>query len=77
MTWSDLVAWESHLRDGSERVRRDGRGGGMHKKGQMVPLGAWWLMGVFTEVTGGWVQISIVTTLLSQWVPASMEALLT
>ncbi len=28
---------------------------GMHKKGQMVPLGAWWLRGFFTEVTEGWV----------------------
>lgn len=26
---------------------------GMHKKGQMVPLGVGWLMGVFTEVTVG------------------------
>lgn len=50
---------------------------GMHKKGQMVPWGAWWLTGSFTEVTVGWVQISIVTTLLSQLAPASMEALLT
>lgn len=48
---------------------------GMHKKGQMVPLGAWWLTGVFTEVTGGWVQISIVTTLLSQMARASMVGL--
>lgn len=65
MTKRDLVAWESHLRGGSERTGRDGGVEGMHKKGQMVPLGAWWLTGVFTEVTGGWVQISIVTTLLS------------
>lgn len=36
----------------------------MHKKGQMVhfPL---WLMGALTEVTGGWVQINIVSILLS------------
>lgn len=26
--WRDLVAWESHLRDGSEWMGRDGRGGG-------------------------------------------------
>lgn len=26
--WRDLVAWESHLRDGSEWVGIDGRGGG-------------------------------------------------
>ncbi|XP_042362968.1 immunoglobulin superfamily DCC subclass member 3 [Plectropomus leopardus] len=34
---------------------RDKTGGveGMHKKGQMVPLGAWWLTGVFTEVSVG------------------------
>lgn len=50
---------------------------GMHKKGQMVPLGVGWLTGVFTEVTVGWVQISIVTTLLSHLAPASMGALLT
>lgn len=58
---------------------REGTGGveGMHKKGQMVQLGAWWLLGVFTEVTGGWVQISIVTTLLLQLVPGSIQALLT
>lgn len=50
---------------------------GMHKKGQMVPLGAWWWTRVFTEVTVGEVQMSIVTTLLSQLAPTSIEVLLT
>lgn len=51
---------------------------GMYKKGQMVPLGAWCLTGFFfTEVAVGWVQISIVTTQLSQLASDSMEALLT
>lgn len=50
---------------------------GMHNKGQMVPLDARWLTGVFTEVMVGEVQISIVTTLLSQLARASMEGLLT
>lgn len=64
------MAWESHLRDGSERVGRDGRGGGMHKKGQMVPLGAGRLGEVLQRLLWVWEQISIVTTPLSQSAPA-------
>lgn len=51
----DLKGWE-----GVGGVKR------MHKKGQMVPLGAQCLTGFFTEVALGWAQISIVTTPLSQ-----------
>lgn len=42
VTMRALVAWESHLRDASERPGGGGRVEGMHKKGQMVPLVAWW-----------------------------------
>lgn len=64
--WHGKVTSEMHLKRG------EGMGGveGMDKKGQMVPLGSWRLMGVFMVVTVGWGEISIVTTLLSQLAPS-------
>lgn len=57
-------------------TRREGLSGCI-KRGQMVPLGGWWVTDILTEVAGGWVQISIVTILLSLLAPVSIEGLST
>lgn len=44
-----LVAWESHLRDGSERKGRDGRGGGDALEGADGALGCMMAEGIFNR----------------------------
>lgn len=64
------LRWHGKVTSEKDLKGREGVGGvkRMHKKGQMVPLGAQCLTGFFfTEAALGWVQISIVTTPLSQF----------